>query len=242
MSLKINFSVFRNNLIKIIKKTFLLNVLIAIISSSLIFYKNFNNRSFEHTIEIKLSKRVFSIYNLHIEDHVNEIFHIIETLRKSDKIPNSNLLFKNNKLRKGAKISWDEGFSNLFLENRFHGINYNDTVNDYFDEMCKKILAEYNKSVSDYILEEENSLTFFKNLNATATNPSIIKKIQAKQQRIKGLNLIKNNDLNYVKHYSVNKKFTYIIPTIFAFIFSITTFIFLLGIYNIGSVSFKNLK
>ena len=173
---------------------------------------------------------------------MNEIFHIIEQIRKSHKIPNSKLIFIDNKLRKGAKISWDEGFSNLFLENRFHGINYNKIVNDYFDEICAKIGQEYNKSVSDYIMEEENSLTFFKNLNDAATNPSIIKKIQAKQQRIKGLNLIKNNDLNYVKHYSVNKKFTYIIPTIVAFIFSITTFIFLLGIYNIGSVSFKNLK
>ena len=242
MNLKINFNIFRNNLIKIIKKTFLLNVLIAIISSSLIFYKNFNNRSFEHTIEIKLSKRVFNIYNLFVEDHVNEIFYIIEQIRKSHKIPNSKLIFIDNKLRKGAKISWDEGFSNLFLENRFHGVNYNKIVNDYFDEFCEKIGQEYKKSVSGYIMEEENAINFFNNLNDAATNPSIIKKIQAKQQRIKGLYLIKNSELNYIKHYSVNKKFNFILPTIVAFLFSISTFIFLLGVYNIGNVSLKNLK
>ena len=43
------------------------------------------------------------------------------------------MTFKNNKLRKGVKILGT--FYNLFLENRFHGINYNDTVNDYIDEM-----------------------------------------------------------------------------------------------------------
>ena len=78
MNLKINLSVFRTNLIKQVKKTFLLNFLIAIIVSSLIFYKNYTNKSFEHTIEVKLSKRVFNIYNLFVEDHVNEIFYIME--------------------------------------------------------------------------------------------------------------------------------------------------------------------
>ena len=104
---------------------------------------------------MKLSKRVFNIYNLHIEDHVNEIFYIIEQIRKSNKIPNSKLIFIDNKLRKGAKISWDEGFSNLFLENRFHGVNYNKIINDYFDEFCKKIAQEYYRSVSDILVKKK---------------------------------------------------------------------------------------
>ena len=64
MNLKINLSVFRTNLIKNTKKTFLFNFLIAIIVSSLIFHKEYTNQNFEHTIEVKLSKRVFNIYNL----------------------------------------------------------------------------------------------------------------------------------------------------------------------------------
>ena len=67
-----------------------------------------------------------------------------------------------------------------------------------------------------------------------------MKKIQAKEQRIEGLNLIINNKLNYIKHYMVDKKFNLFFPPIVAFLFSFLTFICLLGVYNAGSVSFKN--
>ena len=48
-----------------------------------------------------------------------------------------------------------------------------------------KIGQEY-KSVSGYIMEEENAINFFNNLNDAATNQVSLKK-STKQQRIKGL-------------------------------------------------------
>jgi len=240
MKIKINLSNFRKNLISSIQKTILLNILIAFVVSSLIFYENINNQKFEHTIEIKLSKRVFNIYNLFTEDHVNEIFHIIEKKRKSDTNKYASVVFKKNKLRKGAKISWEEGYSNLFIENRFHGINYDNNVKKFFDEMIIEVINSYYKSVNDYIIEENLSLLFLKKLNSQSPNSSIMKKIQAKEQRIEGLSLMIDNDLNYIKHYVVDKKFNLFFPPVVAFLFSFFTFICLLGVYNVGSVSFKN--
>ena len=58
--------------------------------------------------------------------------------------------------------------------------------------------------------------------------------------------MIKNDEnsikINHIKHYMIYKKFNFIFPAVVAFIFSFLTFIYSLGIYNVGSVSLKNSK
>ena len=108
--------------------------------------------------------------------------------------------------------------------------------------MIIEVRDSYYKSVEEYIVEENTSLLFLRKLNSQSPNSSIIKKIHAKEERIQGLSLMIDNNLNYIKHYVVDKKFNFIFPAFVAFLFSFLTFICLLGIYNAGSVSFKNSK
>lgn len=227
----------RKNIIKILKKTLWINIALAIIFSTSLYIYKIYNKKFEYVIKMKLSNKIILVYDLNSENHSEEIFYIIESLRNSGSLVNSSLLFEKHKLRKGAKISYKEGFSNLFIENRFHGINYDtQIVEPFFEGMKSELMLRYKKNLKLYLNQILDSVVFYENQFFDKKLES--KYLISRKTQIEGITKILSEPANFeVSHYLISKEKNSILPSIVLFFFSLIIFSFSVSIFYIGKFS-----
>ena len=238
---KIGFNIY----FKILKKTFLFNIFLAIVLVALFNLNSVNKKKFEVYTYLNIDSNIYRSYNINYDQHLNEIYNLFEGNLNyiSSLLNNENerlsisanrittKLLKSFEIRSLVRVKKFE--KNLFEENLSKIIFL--TEKEYRNILASRTstLIKSEQIGKQIIKEEINDLNYSDSLNMDYTeylNAYINKKLLIKGHQAL-LDQTKLINHNYTILTSEPKM---ILSSILIFIISIITFNFILSIYIIG--------
>lgn len=230
---------------KILKKTFLFNIFLAIVLVALFVLNSVNKKKFELYTYLKIDSNIYRSFNLNYEKHLNEINNLFEENLNyiSSLIDNENERFRISTSRISTKLLKSFEIRNLVRIKKFDKDLFEEnlseiillTEKEYRDILKSRtsILIKSEQIGKQIIKEEINDLNYSISLNVDYAE--YLTTIINKKLLIKGhqalLDQTKLINYNYIV---LTSKPKIILSSILIFIISILTFNFILSIYTIG--------